>query len=100
MGPSGDERGHGEPLFRRPCPCVRVPLDAATALLTADLPRDHGLAACDALIYAAATQHRVRLVTTDAALDGLANVDFHPKPGRDPPGSKGLRAAARKGGTR
>ncbi len=42
-----------------------VDLDTSTALLAAELSRDHGLSFADAVIYASARQHRIELVTSD-----------------------------------
>ncbi len=56
----------------------------------------HGLAACDALIYATATLCGARLVTTDADMDGLPGVEFHAQPDRSEDTKKAKRAADRK----
>ena len=72
-----------------------VDLDPATALLAAELAVLHQLAACDALIYAAARRRGATLVTVDGDLEGLPDVEYHPTPGRSTDTRKARRAAAR-----
>jgi predicted nucleic acid-binding protein len=54
-------------------------LDTATALLAAELSRDHGLSFADAVIYASARKHKVELVTSDDHFEGLPAVTFFRK---------------------
>jgi predicted nucleic acid-binding protein len=76
-----------------------VPLDAALARRAAELGHAHKLAACDALVYAAAEGRGVVLVTADPDLQGLPGVEFHQKPGASGATKKATRGAARaKGG--
>ena len=56
-----------------------VDLDTATALLAAELSRDHRLPFADAVIYASARKHKTELVTSDDHFEGLANVTYFPK---------------------
>lgn len=90
-----DERAAAYAALLRRGTCV--PADGPLALEAAVLAVKHGLAACDALIYATATLSDARLVTTDADLDGLPGVEFHAQPGRSEETEKARRAAARKG---
>lgn len=55
------------------------PLDAATALLAADLSLRHRLAMADAIIYAHARTEPAELVTCDAHFEGLEGVRYLPK---------------------
>lgn len=59
--------------------CRVEPLDTATALLAADLHRQHKLATADAVVYATALQHGAELVTCDAHFKGLPCVALFPK---------------------
>ena len=59
--------------------CQVMPLDTATALLTADLHRQHKLATADAIVYATAVQQRAELLTCDAHFEGLPGVVLFPK---------------------
>ena len=59
--------------------CRVEPLDAATALLAADLHRQHKLATADAIVYATAVQHGAELLTCDAHFKGLPGVVLFPK---------------------
>ncbi|MFC3682457.1 type II toxin-antitoxin system VapC family toxin [Hydrogenophaga luteola] len=54
--------------------CRVEPLDTATALLSADLHRQHKLATADAIVYATAVQHGAELLTCDAHFKGLPGV--------------------------
>lgn len=56
-----------------------VDLDTSTALLAAELSRDHGLSVADAVIYASARKHHADLITSDDHFDGLAGVVYFPK---------------------
>lgn len=59
--------------------CRVEPLDTATALLAADLHRQHKLATADAVVYATAVQHGAELLTCDAHFKGLPGVVLFPK---------------------
>lgn len=59
--------------------CQVMPLDTATALLAADLHRQHKLATADAIVYATAVQQRAELLTCDAHFEGLPGVVLFPK---------------------
>jgi predicted nucleic acid-binding protein len=48
----------------------------ATALLAAELRREHKLATADAIVYATARQCGARLLTCDAHFNDLVDVDF------------------------
>ena len=76
---------------------ICVAADGPIALEAALLAVKHGLAACDAMIYATAMLSGARLITTDADLDGLPEVEFHPQPGRSEATRKARRASKRKG---
>ena len=54
--------------------CRVEPLDTATALLAADLHRQHKLATADAIVYATAVKHGAELLTCDAHFKGLPGV--------------------------
>lgn len=54
--------------------CVVAPLDTATALLAAELHRQHKLATADAIVYATARQHGAGLLTCDAHFKDLPDV--------------------------
>lgn len=54
--------------------CRVEPLDTSTALLSADLHRQHKLATADAVVYATAVQHGAELLTCDAHFKGLPGV--------------------------
>jgi predicted nucleic acid-binding protein len=54
-------------------------LDTSTALLAAELSRDHGLSVADAVIYASARKHKVELVTSDDHFEGLPGVIYFSK---------------------
>lgn len=54
--------------------CRVEPLVTATALLSADLHRQHKLATADAVVYATAVQHGAELLTCDAHFKGLPGV--------------------------
>ena len=56
-----------------------VDLDTSTALLAAELSRDHGLSFADAVIYASARKHKTDLVTSDDHFEGLPGVTYFPK---------------------
>jgi predicted nucleic acid-binding protein len=56
-----------------------VDLDTSTALLAAELSRDHGLSVVDAVIYASARKHKIDLVTSDDHFEGLPGVTYFPK---------------------
>ena len=51
-----------------------VDLDTSTALLAAELSRDHRLPFADAVIYACARRYKVEMVTSDDHFEGLAKV--------------------------
>jgi len=51
--------------------CLVVPLDTAIALLAADLHRQYGLGATDAMVYATAQRQGAELLTCDGHLKGL-----------------------------
>jgi predicted nucleic acid-binding protein len=59
--------------------CQVKPLDMTTALLAADLHRQHKLATADAIVYATAVQHGAELLTCDAHFEGLPGVVLIPK---------------------
>jgi len=59
--------------------CRVEPLDTVTALLAADLHRQHKLATTDAVVYATALQHGAELLTCDAHFKGLPGVALFPK---------------------
>lgn len=59
--------------------CRVEPLDTATALLAADLHRQHKLATADAIVYATAVKHGAELLTCDAHFKGLPGVVLFPK---------------------
>ena len=59
--------------------CKLLPLDEVIALRGAEVALEHGLAAVDALIYAATIQINATLVTCDAHFAGLPSVDYQPK---------------------
>jgi predicted nucleic acid-binding protein len=59
--------------------CRVEPLDTATALLAADLHRQHKLAKADAIVYATAVQHGAELLTCDAHFKDLPGVVLFPK---------------------
>jgi predicted nucleic acid-binding protein len=59
--------------------CRVEPLDTATALLAADLHRQHKLATADAIVYATAVQHGAELLTCDAHFKDLPGVVLFPK---------------------
>jgi len=54
--------------------CFVAPLDTSTALLAADLHRQHKLATADAIVYATAQRHGAELLTCDGHYKGLAGV--------------------------
>jgi len=58
------------------------PLTTSTALLAADLAMQHQLSFADAIIYAAARQHQVKLVTSDNHFEGLQSVEYLRKASR------------------
>ena len=59
--------------------CKLLPLDEVIALRGAETALEHGLAAVDALIYAATLEIDATLVTCDAHFAGLPWVDYQPK---------------------
>lgn len=59
--------------------CRVEPLDTATALLAADLHRQHKLATADAIVYATAVRHGAELLTCDAHFKDLPGVVLFPK---------------------
>jgi predicted nucleic acid-binding protein len=63
--------------------CQVAPLDTATALLAADLHRQHKLATADAIVYATALQQGVELLTCDAHFKGLPGVVWLPRVAAD-----------------
>jgi toxin FitB len=58
-----------------------VPLDARLAILAAELSHKHQLRLADGIIYATACAFSAELLTQDADLEGLPNVQYilHPK---------------------
>ena len=60
--------------------CLATPLDTATALLAADLHRQHKLATADAIVYATVVQQGAELLTCNAHFEGLPRVILVPKP--------------------
>ena len=54
--------------------CKVIVLDTATALLAADMHRQHKLATADAIVYATAVQQDAELLTCDAHFKGLPGV--------------------------
>ena len=56
--------------------CVVVSLDTKTALLAAELHREHKLATADAIVYATAKHHGADVLTCDARFKSLPNVRF------------------------
>lgn len=63
--------------------CQVPPLDTATALLAADLHRQHKLATADAIVYATALQQGAELLTCDAHFKGLPGVVWLPRVAAD-----------------
>jgi predicted nucleic acid-binding protein len=63
--------------------CQVAPLDTATALLAADLHRQHKLATADAIVYATALQQGAELLTCDAHFKGLPGVVWLAKTAAD-----------------
>ena len=59
--------------------CKLLPLNEVLALRGAEIALEHGLAAVDALIYAAALETDATLVTCDAHFAGLPCVDYQPR---------------------
>ena len=59
--------------------CKLLPLSEVIALRGAEVALEHGLAAVDALIYAATLEINATLVTCDAHFAGLPSVDYQPK---------------------
>lgn len=62
--------------------CQVAELDTATALLAAQMHREHKLATADAIVYATAVQRDADLLTCDAHFEGLPRVVYFPKPAR------------------
>jgi predicted nucleic acid-binding protein len=62
--------------------CQVAELDTATALLAAQMHREHKLATADAIVYATAVQRDADLLTCDAHFEGLPRVVYVPKPAR------------------
>lgn len=60
--------------------CQVVPLSEEVALRAVDLAAEAGLHMADAFVYAHARHAGVRVLTSDAAFDGLADVEFLAKP--------------------
>ena len=89
-----DERAAAYAALLRRGRCI--PTDGSLALEAAVLSVRHGLSACDALIYAASTLSGATLITVDADLDGLPDVEFHAQPGRSSETRKARRAERRK----
>jgi predicted nucleic acid-binding protein len=54
-------------------------LDTTTALLAAEISREHRLSFADAVIYASARRYKVELITSDNHFDGLPNVTYFEK---------------------
>ena len=59
--------------------CMIAPLDSELAIDAADASARHKLAAADAIIYATARLHEVKLVTCDAHFENLPGVVLIPK---------------------
>ncbi len=62
--------------------CVVAPLDSQTALLAAELHRQHKLATADSIVYATAQAHAADLLTCDAHFADLPGVVYFRKPAR------------------
>jgi predicted nucleic acid-binding protein len=59
--------------------CDVLPLDTATAILAAEVCRDHRLATADAVIYASALRAGADVLTCDAAFEGLPRAIVVPR---------------------
>lgn len=59
--------------------CQVAALDTPLAMLAAEMHRQHKLATADAIVYATARQHGVKLLTCDAHFEGLLDVWLFPK---------------------
>ena len=59
--------------------CVVAPLDTRTALLAAEMCRQHKLATADAVVYATAVEMGAELLTCDSHFRGLPNIVLVPK---------------------
>ncbi len=57
-----------------------IDFNDARAIAAADLSSKHQLAMADAAMYAMALEHQATLWTQDADYQGLANVQYFPKP--------------------
>jgi len=75
------ERGeaHADQVIAYTMKCRVQPLDTATALLAADLHRQHQLATADAIVYATAVKYGAELLTCDAHFKSLPGVVLFPK---------------------
>jgi predicted nucleic acid-binding protein len=59
--------------------CVIAELDTRTAILAAEMARNHKLATADAIIYATSRVHDAELLTCDAHFKDLPGVIYFPK---------------------
>jgi predicted nucleic acid-binding protein len=71
--------------------CLVVQLDTRTALIAADLSRQHKLATADAIIYATALRQNVALLTCDAHFKDLPHVIFIAKTATPQPTKKPMK---------
>jgi predicted nucleic acid-binding protein len=71
--------GQADQVIAYTMKCQVTPLDTATALLAADLHRQHRLATADAIVYATALQQGAELLTCDAHFKGLPGVVWFQK---------------------
>lgn len=60
--------------------CQVLNLDTETALLAAEMHRQHKLATADAIVYASAQRAGACLLTCDAHFKSLSGVDYLAKP--------------------
>jgi len=56
--------------------CEVVDLDVSLAIESAETSVEHNLAMADAIVYATSRRFKAKLVTSDADLKGLQNVNF------------------------
>lgn len=73
---------HADQVLAYTMTCQVAELDTATALLAAQMHREHKLATADAIVYATAVQRDADLLTCDAHFEGLPRVVYVPKPAR------------------
>ncbi len=60
------------------------PLSSAAAREGASIAHKHQLPACDTLICAICREHGLSLVTSDENMKGLAGVEYHEDPRKEP----------------